>query len=203
MGALLRGLPPCSGRSRSVFLSGEVVIGHRGRGNPSYQPRGLDLTAEQCDQITSFVASLPRPTERLPVDNLRRDEAISGKNLFERVGCADCHVQSLGNVDGLYSDLLLHDMGQPLEGGGSYNEPPPQKPDGTPGDGPQPGEWRTPPLWGVADSAPYLHDGRAPTLEKAIELHGGQATRSAQRFARLSKGEQAQLLQFLETLRAP
>jgi CxxC motif-containing protein (DUF1111 family) len=199
--------------SLSAFVqaacANELGLGNPGQaqprplGNPSYQPRGLDLTAEQCDQITSFVASLPRPTERLPVDNLRRDEAISGKNLFERVGCADCHVQSLGNVDGLYSDLLLHDMGQPLEGGGSYNEPPPQKPDGTPGDGPQPGEWRTPPLWGVADSAPYLHDGRAPTLEKAIELHGGQATRSAQRFARLSKGEQAQLLQFLETLRAP
>ncbi|MCA9158050.1 MAG: hypothetical protein KDA72_06970 [Planctomycetales bacterium] len=25
-------------------------------------------------------------------------------------------------------------------------------------------EWKTPPLWGGADSAPYLHDGRAETL---------------------------------------
>ena len=28
-----------------------------------------------------------------------------------------------------------------------------------PGDGPDPSEWRTPPLWGVADSGLYLHDG--------------------------------------------
>ena len=36
-------------------------------------------------------------------------------------------------------------------------------------------EWRTPPLWGVADSPPYLHDGRAYTLEDAIRLHDGEA----------------------------
>ncbi len=33
---------------------------------PDYQPPGLDLTAEQCDQLTAFVAALPRPEERLP-----------------------------------------------------------------------------------------------------------------------------------------
>jgi CxxC motif-containing protein (DUF1111 family) len=172
-------------------------------GNPYYKATGLDLTAEQCDQITSFVASLPRPIERMPNDSLGRDQATGGKRLFERIGCADCHSPTVDKVDGLYSDLLLHDLGQPLEGGGSYNEPPPQKPDGTPGDGPGPGEWRTPPLWGVADSAPYLHDGRAPTLEKAIELHGGQAARSARQFAVLSKSEQAEVIEFLKTLRAP
>ncbi|HWG45847.1 MAG TPA: di-heme oxidoredictase family protein [Gemmataceae bacterium] len=176
-------------------------------GKPNTQPTGLDLIAEQCDQITSFVASLPQPVERLPDESRLRDfvreEATAGKRLFERVGCADCHAPSLGEVKGLYSDLLLHDMGQPLEGGGSYNEPPPQKPDAPSDDGPQPGEWRTPPLWGVADSAPYLHDGRAWTLDKAIELHGGQAARSARSFAGLSKAEQAQVIAFLKTLRAP
>jgi CxxC motif-containing protein (DUF1111 family) len=38
---------------------------------------------------------------------------------------------------------------------------------------PTPAEWRTAPLWGVADSGPYLHDGRANSLAEAIELHGG------------------------------
>jgi CxxC motif-containing protein (DUF1111 family) len=55
----------------------------------------------------------------------------------------------------------------------------------------------------VADSAPYLHDGRAPTLEEAVRLHGGQGADSARRFARLSPAEQAQLIAFLKTLRAP
>src|SRR6185369_13240950 len=43
-------------------------------------------------------------------------------------------------------------------------------------------EWRTPPLWGVRDSGPYLHDGRAETLEQAIAFHGGEATNSAKKF---------------------
>jgi CxxC motif-containing protein (DUF1111 family) len=188
----------------------ELGLGNPGQAQPrplnaryDYRPKGLDLTSEQCDQITSFVASLPRPVERLPDAKLPSPSASEGKQLFTKIGCADCHTPDMGAVEGLYSDLLLHDMGQPLEGGGSYNDPPPSKPDGTPGDGPSPGEWRTPPLWGVADSAPYLHDGRAPTLEKAVELHGGQGTRSAHNFASLSKAEQEQLIAFLKTLRAP
>ena len=43
-------------------------------------------------------------------------------------------------------------------------------------------EWRTPPLWGVADSPPYLHDGRAATLIDAITLHGGEAETATLRF---------------------
>ena len=171
--------------------------------NPYYRSAKLDLTDEQCNQITAFVASLPRPEQRLPEDTFHRQQAGLGEKMFHKVGCAECHVPSLGSVEGLYSDLLLHKMGEPLEGGGSYNEPPipdPSKPDG---DAPSPGEWRTPPLWGVADSAPYLHDGRAGTLEEAIKLHGGQAARSVQNFSGLSAHEQAALVAFLKSLRAP
>ena len=35
--------------------------------------------------------------------------------------------------------------------------------------------WLTWPLWGLADSAPYLHDGRALTIDDAIRAHGGEA----------------------------
>jgi CxxC motif-containing protein (DUF1111 family) len=186
----------------------ELGLGNPGQAQPtpfskkSYQQVRYDLTLEQCNQITSFVASLARPIEKLPSEGY---DAIKGKPLFTKVGCADCHMPNVGNVEGLYSDLLLHDMGQPLEGGGSYNEPAPQPDPNSPppSDGPNPGEWRTPPLWGVADSAPYLHDGRAPTLEKAIELHGGQGTKAAQEFAALSKTEKDQVIAFLRTLRAP
>jgi CxxC motif-containing protein (DUF1111 family) len=164
---------------------------------------GLDLTIEQCDQITAFCASLPRPVERLPKD-VSAAQAAAGKKLFSMVGCADCHTPTLGTVDGIYSDLLLHQMGRELVGGGSYGEPPvPDDPDSDDDESPSPSEWRTPPLWGVADSAPYLHDGRASTLEEAIKMHAGQGQRSARKFASMSKEEQDNLLGFLKTLRAP
>ncbi|HEY7156179.1 MAG TPA: di-heme oxidoredictase family protein [Gemmataceae bacterium] len=199
--------------SLSVFVqaacANELGLGNPGQaqprplGNPTYEPPSLDQTAEQCDQITAFVASLPRPVERLPKDSLLRDEVSPGKRLFHQVGCAECHTPDVGGIEGLYSDLLLHDMGRTLAGSGSYNDPPPQKPDSSPGESPQPGEWRTPPLWGVADSAPYLHDGRAETLEEAIQLHGGQAAQSVRNFKALGPLEQRSLLAFLKTLRAP
>jgi CxxC motif-containing protein (DUF1111 family) len=48
-----------------------------------------------------------------------------------------------------------------------------------------------------------MHDGRAATLEDAIRLHGGQAARSARRFGSLQASQQAELVSFLKTLRAP
>jgi CxxC motif-containing protein (DUF1111 family) len=189
----------------------ELGLGNPGQAQPrpiskpSYLAPGLDLTIEQCDQLTAFVASLPRPVERVVPNDLRgREQAHAGKKLFNAVGCADCHTPDLGPAEGVYSDLLLHRMGQDLEGGGSYNDPPPvPDPDSSPGEGPHPGEWRTPPLWGVADSAPYLHDGRAANLEEAIRLHGGQGARAARRFAGLSIADQGRLVAYLKTLKAP
>ena len=170
---------------------------------PDYQPPGLDLTREQCEQITAFCASLPRPAERMPADPQECERAATGQRLFTEIGCADCHTPDLGDVAGLFSDLLLHRMGRNLEGGGTYEDEPLPVADSDSGDGPHPTEWRTPPLWGVADSAPYMHDGRADTLDDAIRLHGGQAEHSAARYDRLAKHEQACVIEFLNTLRAP
>lgn len=64
-------------------------------------------------------------------------------------------------------------------------------------------EWRTPPLWGCADSAPYMHDGRAATLDDAIAQHGGQANLVRLRFMRLPKEKRDDVLLFLSRLRAP
>jgi CxxC motif-containing protein (DUF1111 family) len=172
-------------------------------GRPEYQPVGMDLTLDQCNQLTAFVASLPRPQQIEPAETRTRAMAHHGKDVFTNIGCANCHTPDLGSAEGIYSDLLLHRMGQPLEGGGSYGQPPPEDPNSKPHDGPLADEWRTPPLWGVADSAPYLHDGRANTVEQAIELHGGQAARAAQRFAKLPNSEKVELVVFLKTLRAP
>ncbi len=173
-------------------------------GMPDYgmdMSRALDLTLEQCNQLTAFIGSLPRPVERVP--DGKYSDAVEGKKLFHSAGCAECHTPDLGSVQGLYSDLLLHNMGQPLVGGGSYGQPPIEEPKFKAGEGPQPGEWRTPPLWGVADSAPYLHDGRAATLEIAVRMHSGQGLRSAKNFNNLSASAQQQLIVFLQTLRAP
>jgi CxxC motif-containing protein (DUF1111 family) len=181
------------GQAQPVPIYEKVTTTRRG---------GLDLTLEQCNELTAFCASLPQPVERLP-KNVLPDEAAKGKKLFTSVGCAECHTPQLGSVDGIYSDLLLHRMGQDLVGGGSYGDPPLPVPDSPGDDGPSPSEWRTAPLWGVADSAPYLHDGRAATLEEAIRMHGGQGQRSSQRFATLGAGDQGRLIAFLKTLRAP
>jgi CxxC motif-containing protein (DUF1111 family) len=190
-----------------VACANELGLGNPAQAQPvsltksDYRPRGLDLTNEQCDQITAFVASLPQPKEVVSDQDAKR--AASGKAHFNAIGCADCHSPDLGAVKGIYSDLLLHRMGSSLVGGGTYGDPPPELPAFVEGGGPQPSEWRTPPLWGVADSAPYLHDGRAATLEDAIKLHGGQSLKSAQRFSELSPPERDELIAFLGSLRAP
>jgi CxxC motif-containing protein (DUF1111 family) len=169
---------------------------------PGYTPPGVDLTAEQCDQMTAFVASLPRPVQKVPNYGAARAHVKDGEQIFSRVGCAACHTPNLGGVQGLYSDLLLHRMAPELASrGGSYGAAAllANSRENTAA----PDEWRTPPLWGVADSAPYMHDGRAATLEEAIQLHGGQAADAADRFRKLPGWDQDRLIAFLKSLRAP
>jgi CxxC motif-containing protein (DUF1111 family) len=187
----------------------ELGLGNPGQaqplplGQPDYVTVGFDLTLSQCDQLAEFINTLPQPVERIPPDDADRRDAAAGKSIFHSIGCAECHIPDVGNVRGLYSDLLLHDMGQELEGGGDYNDRPLEEPAFKPGTGPLPAEWRTPPLWGVARSAPYLHDGRAATLEGAIRLHGSQGSRSSFRFAGLPAQKQQQVVAFLKTLDTP
>jgi CxxC motif-containing protein (DUF1111 family) len=173
--------------------------------NPGYRPRGLDLTDRQCDQMTAYIASLPRPREVTPSSPAEAGRAVAGKKHFKQIGCANCHTPDLAEAQGIYSDLLLHQMGEGLGGGGSYGDvlPDSSEPPDSEGGSTSPSEWRTPPLWGVADSAPYLHDGRAATLAEAIKLHAGQAASSANRFAGLSDVQQEELIAFLKMLRAP
>ena len=79
-----------------------------------YKAPGIDLTREQCNSLTRYVGSLPRPGER-PADSPEDAGAIErGRRSFKSVGCAACHRQKLGDVDGIFSDLLLHNMGRQL-----------------------------------------------------------------------------------------
>jgi CxxC motif-containing protein (DUF1111 family) len=191
---------------------------------PRYKAAGKDMTDRECDALIAFVGSLPAPAARVPVGATESEAIKAGREVFARIGCAACHSPRLGEVEGIYSDLLLHDMGQDLADAGAYSpgddfgdgdpEPltPPVAADGRPAPkaaaakaivGARRQEWRTPPLWGVRDSGPYLHDGRAETIEQAVALHGGQGEPSAQRYFKLSPKERQQLQTFLKSLVAP
>jgi CxxC motif-containing protein (DUF1111 family) len=167
---------------------------------PDAKAKGLDLTQEECDALVAFVRELPAPTGRRPAGSPESKAIAEGRSLFESAGCATCHRARLGEVDGIYSDLLLHDMGPALGDSGGYygiSEP------NSPTNGVTRQEWRTPPLWGFRDSAPYLHDGRAGTLEEAVAFHGGQAAKSAQRFFKLLPEERLRVQAFLRSLAPP
>jgi CxxC motif-containing protein (DUF1111 family) len=186
---------------------------------PTEPDNSIDLNENDCEKLIEFVRDLPRPRQVKPRDPKLLREVSRGEELFGSIGCATCHVEKVGEVDGLYSDLLLHDMGEEL------SDPVPAAPlkvligKETLQVGYFGGvrvidvlaeipteiqrEWRTPPLWGVADSPPYLHDGRAETLQQAILLHGGEGTTSRQRFVILAPNDKSSLISFLKTLRAP
>lgn len=194
-----------------------------------YRAPGLDMNRADCDALVKFIRDLPAPTQRRPDHPAAAKYIAEGQELFAAVGCAACHTPKLGDVDGIYSDLLLHDLGPQLsDASSSYGvlrpTPSPAPPPATsrkevvqsavetsggsrsaaaPVSAASAAEWRTPPLWGVRDSAPYLHDGRADTLEAAIALHGGEGDRSRTRFAALKLEERQKVLAFLKTLAAP
>ena len=166
-----------------------------------------DLSHDQFDQMVSFVKTLPRPEQVTPSDGQAAHAAADGQKLFASVGCATCHVPDLGGVRGVYTDFLLYTVddlpppGLPGSGGPYGPDPLPEFP--RPDDEPRAAEWKTPALWGVADSAPYMHDGESATLEDAIKRHQGDAKGVTAKFNALSPREQADVVAFLKTLKAP
>ncbi len=214
------------------------VPGHQQAGDPQrpdQPPPGSDLDVEQCAALIAFVAALPRPHQQIPPAD--RALIAEGHRTFAKIGCVDCHLYELGGVKGIYSDLLLHEMGYQLAGssrnGGGYGAFVAPIAQGEPGsptspatsklaalrnersqrqtggwgkefrNGPGPFECRTPPLWGVAASAPYLHDGRAATLRDAILMHAGQGAAAKDEFQKLDERQKQLVLIFLNSLKAP
>jgi CxxC motif-containing protein (DUF1111 family) len=224
-------------RTACAVELGLDVPGHHQGGlpqSPETKPTGLDLSDNECGALLAYVASLPKPTEIVATSVAERQKVTAGKAAFERVGCAACHMPTLGNVDGIYSDLLLHDMGPETGDTGAYGAFVPDSSEPDVVDSDPPGvvgtttvvttprgptanrfeakrptgpatrqEWRTPPLWGFRDSGPYLHDGRAATLDEAIAMHGGEAAGSAREYFSLPPAERQQVTAFLKTLTAP
>lgn len=183
-----------------------------------------EISEGDLSALGIFVTNLPRPRKAPPAAAARRGEAM-----FQTLGCAGCHIPVLytkspiltysfpeeetdpaaniyyevdlrnkrpgfdrspfgGVAVPLFSDLKRHDMGPALaeSSGGALDR-----------------QFITARLWGVADTAPYLHDGRAHTLEEAILLHDGEAQAARQAFASLPENAQRDLIAFLLTLRTP
>lgn len=131
----------------------------------------------------SMLFAAPQPDEPTA-------ETEAGERLFKQARCAACHVPSLKAKRGqipLFSDLLVHDMGDDLDDGIKMARA-------------ESFEFRTAPLWGVAATAPYLHDGRADTIREAILLHSGEGEASRAFFAQLPRAKQDQVVAFLESL---
>jgi hypothetical protein len=92
----------------------------------------------------------------------------------------------------LFSDLKRHDMGEALADRVDEHV--------SNGQVVHKRLWLTRPLWGIASTAPYLHDGRAQTIEEAILAHGGEAMRAVELYQSLADDERGQLRMFLMTL---
>lgn len=149
--------------------------------------------------VVQYIRTLAPPSPGAEVSS-----RTEGRQLFASIGCAACHVPAYQTGPSrvaaitnrsveLYSDLLLHDMGDALAD---------QRPDG----GATGREWRTTPLWGLRLMRQFLngrallmHDGRAASVEAAILMHGGEAQAARDRFAALPSASRAALLDFVES----
>jgi hypothetical protein len=161
------------------------------------------------DRFADFMRALAPPPELAETSS-----AQAGHTLFNNIGCARCHVETIrtaanpadfipgttgdvaisSTINALlanqtfhpFSDFLLHDMGS--------------LGDGITSDAAEPTMMRTAPLWGIRARSRFLHDGRAESIADAITLHDGQGADAAEAFQRLSATQQQQVIDFLNTI---
>lgn len=206
------------------FHFGMEPVEDVGPGDPDGDGVADEISIGDLSALSMFGTNLERP--RIDPST---PQSMSGAQTFQAIGCADCHrpfldtkipflTYSFPEVEEdpfantfyradlratpgfasspvtsgvrvpLFSDLKRHDMGPGLE-----------ESTGTDLDK----FFITARLWGVADTAPYLHDGRAHTLKDAILMHGGEAAPARQNFQNSSTILQENLIKFLMTLRTP
>ena len=189
----------------------------------------LEIHDGMLTTVVGYLAQLEVPTIRPPRDPGLVDAWAAGRSHFDEIGCAGCHVPTLEledtkldaredpdpnratfiidvakDGDGpkiepkyagaktpylvhLFSDLKRHDMGAALATPAAQGTIPARV-------------FLTRPLWGLAETAPYLHDGRAPTVHEAIVLHGGEATAARDAYLALDENGRASVRVFLASL---
>ena len=205
-------------------VSGQVVLNSAGRmqrfGSQNHVDslRNFVLKALEAEMgITEKEAPSQTPTlmrsfiaflAPLPRGEINSD-VTQGEAIFNRIGCASCHVSSFTTSSGSfttaddevvdvtalknqtlspYSDFLLHDMGPELDDGVDL---------GSAGSS----EYRTPPLWGLRFRVnSLLHDGRAANEMQAILFHGGEAKAAREQALSLSNQDVQLLKAFLRSL---
>ena len=193
----------------------------------------LEIDSGMLTTVVGYLAQLEAPIIRPPSAPDLLDAWAAGRVRFETIGCAGCHVPTLeladpkldawqsGSADDgtfvidvakdgdgpkiepkyaglvtsylvhLFSDLKRHDMGDALASAAPEGTIPARV-------------FLTRPLWGLAETAPYLHDGRAPTVHDASVLHGGEAAAARDAYLALDEAERASVRVFLTSLsRAP
>lgn len=152
-------------------------------------PLGTKLKAgrsSDLDALAAYVASLAQAS--LPRSHLREPDgrltelAVVGLGVFQAANCAACHTGTR------FTDAQTHDVGtlRPSSGGRLG--------------GVLPGI-DTPTLLGLFESAPYLHDGSAPTLEAVFERFDPVAPEGSDRRAHdlsaFTQQERAALIRYL------
>jgi DNA-binding beta-propeller fold protein YncE len=133
-----------------------------------HEPAGTE-----ADDLAAYLRTLP-PLRPLPVRAADRPAVARGREIFHGRGeCAACH------------------RGPTLQDGKAHDL-------GTLGAWDTGGRFDTPSLRGVARTAPYLHDGRAATLEAVLTQHNPLARHGAADL--LTKDELADLIAYLKSL---
>ncbi|MBW3523243.1 CxxC motif-containing protein, DUF1111 family [Chryseobacterium taichungense] len=173
--------------------------------NPHDVYSGMNVDPEVSDKTIADVVFYLR-TLKTPIQRDAENSIIKqGQTIFSQISCNKCHVPELktssSSISPLsnkkfypYTDLLLHDMGASLDD--NYTE-------GTA----KTYEWRTPALWGLGLSPKsqggqyfLMHDGRAKSIEEAIQLHGGEAATSRTNYTQLPVQEKEAIIKFLKSL---
>jgi CxxC motif-containing protein (DUF1111 family) len=177
------------------------------------------------DRFARFIRALKAPARDVNLAETRK--ARRGSELFDKAGCAVCHVRSLttaaagtkinggayaipaalgGKTFHPFGDFLMHDVGT---GDGisipvveHYARMARQMPrECTPESFQKTrNRVRTAPLWGVRLRPRLMHDGASVTFGDAILRHRKEAEQAAQRFRRLGRGDQEALFEFLRSL---
>ncbi len=158
------------------------------------------------DHFAQFIrgTKVPPPDEALAATA----EAQAGHEIFQRIGCNTCHVETMGTapagtvINGgtftvpealgnkvfhPFSDFLLHDVGS---GDGIVQVGPPDTAN----------KLRTFPLWGLRMRPRHMHDLASLTLEDAILRHRREAVIPAAHFRGLTPEEKQELITFLNSL---
>ena len=178
------------------------------------------------DRFARFIRATKAPARDAQLANSAA--AKKGLALFDKVGCATCHVATLNTappgtkINGgtftippalgsatlhPYGDFLMHDVGT---GDGilqaireHYGHRAFQQMSGYLSKQDFEGsrnKIRTAPLWGVRLRPRLMHDGTSLTLLEAISRHRGEASHIIQQFEKLRRPDQEAIIEFLKSL---